>query len=273
MKIFGTFIFLMLFVTASIGQYYYNDIIATNQTNNQFALLTTNHIKKVTAESREADGSLTPHFFLQQVLNQNGTEITTVAEYPSTGNSIFIAQYSDNKISQSIDSVDKIRSVVNYTYNENKLNTITTTTEDKSMNIVSYEEHHWFYDGNLPTKMWVIKNGKDTTIVHFIKEENGNIGEEHWYKNGVKVQNYFYYYNEKQQLTDVVKFNTRAERLLPEFLFTYDEAGNISSFTQVSGTGNYTVWKYIYLSNGLKQKEVLFNKEKQLVGTIEFTYN
>ncbi len=272
MKLFAaTLVFTTLSLVSS-AQYFYNDILTTAQTNKQFALLKENNVGKVTAISHEADGSITQHFFLQQVLNSSKTEVTTTAEYPSTGNSISVSTYLDNKIIRTVDSVDRIKSTVDYTYEGNRLKTISMLTEDKSMNSVSKEQHQWFYEDDLPVKMLVIKGENDTTTVNFVKEEHGNIGEEHWIKKGVKVQNYFYYYDDQHRLTDIVRFNPRASRLLPDFLFTYDENGNVSTFTQVSGAGNYMIWKYLYGPNGLKQKEILFNKEKQLVGTVEFSY-
>lgn len=273
MKALAAIFFILFFVIRSSGQYYYNDIITTLQTNKQFALLKENNIKKIAATSREADGGITQHFLLQQAFDASGTKIITNAEYPSTGSSISTATYANGRIMKTVDSVDRIRSTVSYTYDDDKLRSINMLTEDDSANSVAREEHQWFYKEGLPVKMLLIKDGSDTTTVVFIKEEKGNIGEEQWYKKGVKVQDYFYYYDDQHRLTDIVRFNTRARRLLPDFLFEYNDNSQISSFTQVSGTGNYMIWRYIYNNNGLKQKEVLFNKEKQLVGTIEFAYN
>ena len=121
--------------------------------------------------------------------------------------------------------------------------------------------------------MLLIKNGTDTTVIEFIKDENSLIAEEHWKKNGTVTEKYFYYYSEQGLLSDIVRFNSKAQRLLPDFLFEYDNTGTLTQFIQIpEGSDNYLIWKYIYSTNGLKQKEVCFNKQKQPVGRIEYKY-
>ena len=79
--------------------------------------------------------------------------------------------------------------------------------------------------------------------------------------------------NGKKQLTDVVRFNLKAQRMLPDFLFEYDEAGRIIQAVQVlQGSSDYTIWQYVYGPDGLKQKDILRDKQKQLLGRIEYTY-
>ena len=121
--------------------------------------------------------------------------------------------------------------------------------------------------------MLLIKNNTDTTVIDFAKDEQGNIAEEHWKKKGRQIETYFYYYNIQRQLTGVVRFNLKAQRLLPDYLFEYDENGTLTQLTQVpQGSADYMVWKYTYLPNGLKQNELLFNKQKQPIGRIEYSY-
>jgi hypothetical protein len=141
------------------------------------------------------------------------------------------------------------------------------------MNSSSSETHLWFYENNKPVKMLLIKNNNDTTTVELKKDEQGDVAEERWRKKGHLVENYFYYYNERHRLTDIVRFNTKAQRLLPDFLFEYDDDGRLIQFTQIPvASDNYLVWHYEYGTNGLKEKERCFNKQKRPVGTIEYTY-
>jgi hypothetical protein len=75
------------------------------------------------------------------------------------------------------------------------------------------------------------------------------------------------------KLTDIVRYNAKAQRLLPDFLFEYDNNGTLVKFTQIpQGSADYLVWQYEYLPNGLKQKELCFNKQKEPVGTIVYSY-
>ena len=122
-------------------------------------------------------------------------------------------------------------------------------------------------------KMLLIKNNSDTTTVEFVKDEHGDIAEERWRKKGNLVENYFYYYNDQHKLTDIVRYNERAQRLLPDYLFSYDSNGTLVKLTQIpQGSADYLIWQYVYGPNGLKQKELCFNKQKQPVGTIEYIY-
>jgi hypothetical protein len=38
------------------------------------------------------------------------------------------------------------------------------------------------------------------------------------------------------------------------------------------GRANYLIWKYNYNENGMKNKEVVYNKQKEFLGKIEYTY-
>lgn len=257
----------------SYCQYYYNDILTISQTNNQYRLLKNNHIQQMSARSYEANGELTNDFMLRQTISRNSTVITTTAEYPSTGMSISTSYYENDKIVNSSDSVENLKSTTAYSYSDNKLISINTTTEDKFTNTSSEEMHQWFYENEMPVKMLLIKDNNDTITVNFTKDEDGNIAEERWIKKGKRIQNYFYYYNSRHQLTDIVRYNAKAQRLLPDYLFEYDNNGVLIKLTQVpQASDNYIVWQYIYLPNGLKEKELLFNKQKQPIGKVEYSY-
>ena len=274
MKIVTVVILFFLTISTSYSQYYYNDLITTRQTNKQYQLLKNNRVQQVSAKSYEADGELTDHFMLQQQISSNNNVITTTTEYPSAGKSVSTAFYANDKVSKTINNAENIESTTLYTYDNNNLQSITTQTEDTFMNSSSQEIHQWLYENNLPVKMLLIKDSKDTTVIEFVKDEQGNIAEEHWRKKGRLLQKYFYYYNDQHQLTDIVRFNAKAQRLLPDFLFEYDSNGTLIQLTQIpQGSANYLVWQYIYLPNGLKQKELCFNKQKQPIGRIEYSYH
>lgn len=269
-------IYLLIFLFAahfSYAQYYYNDIITTQQTNDQYALLKKNHVQQVSAKSYEANGELTTDFQLEQNILNNASEIVTTSSFPSTGKSESQSFYTNDKLSKTITNSNNVQSTVLYTYDNDLLKTITTQTVDTFMNSSSQEEHQWFYENNLPVKMLLIKNNSDTTTIELLKDEHGDIAEERWRKKGHLVENYFYYYNDQHKITDIVRYNAKAQRLLPDYLFEYDNNGTLIQLTQVpQGSADYLVWQYVYASNGLKQKELCFNKQKQPVGSIEYTY-
>ena len=272
MRIVFLFAFICAFQYVN-SQYYYNDIITTRQTNRQYKLLKDNNVQLVTGKSFEADGTPAEGFGLTQQLAEGSTVITTVTEHAGTGKTISTSWYNNNRIRKTLDSTDNIKSTVTYSYNNNDIVSITSLTEDVFMNNASTEIHQWTYDNGTPVKMLLIKNNVDTTTVDFIKDSTGNIGEERWTKKGRRLETYFYYYNAKNNLTDIVRYNIRAQRLLPDFLFEYDDKGVLTQSIQVpQGSADYLVWQHIYNSNGLKQRDLCFSKTRQPVGSIEYSY-
>lgn len=262
---------LAIFSLVTKSQYYYNDIITTQQTNKQYKLLTNNNVRSVSAQSFEADGSQVQDFELNQQIS--GSTLTTISSYPSTGKSTSVSTYADGKITRSVDSSANVKNTTTYTYTGNLIASITTVSEDTFMNSASTQSHIWIYENEQPVKMLLVKDNADTTVVLFEKDEHGNIATEKWYRNNRNLENYFYYYNDKNQLTDIVRFNLKAQRLLPDYLFDYNEQGVLIKFTQVpQGSDDYLVWEYSYNANGLKQKESCFNKVHQPVGNIVYTY-
>ncbi|TAE19514.1 MAG: hypothetical protein EAY72_00235, partial [Bacteroidetes bacterium] len=74
-------------------------------------------------------------------------------------------------------------------------------------------------------------------------------------------------------LTDIVRYNNKAKKLLPDFLYEYDATGQLVQTTQVlTGSNNYFIWKYSYQENGLKLKEECFDKQGLLVGYVTYSY-
>ena len=150
----------------------------------------------------------------------------------------------------------------------------TTTDTATAIKMMSAEIHEWTYnEAGQPVSMLKIKNSTDTTVIEISKDEQGLIAEENWKKKNRKVETYYYYYDAKNRLTDIVRYNSRLKKLLPDYLYEYDASGRIRQMTQVSlSSSSYIVWKYTYTEKGLKQKEAGYDKEKKLVGRIEYTY-
>ena len=261
-------------ISRAHSQYYYNDIVATKQAVQQYQALKANHIRHVTATSYESDNQPTENFKLEQIISPDASTVTIDASYPSTGNLLTVNKYQDGKLISTQDSSANVSTITTYTYNpDGNIASISTQTEDTFMNSHSKEVHLWQYNGNgLPEQMLRIKDGKDTTLVQ-LTYDNGNVAQETWKRNGKVIENYYYYYNSNNQLTDIVRYNYRVKKLLPDFLYDYDASGRVIKMTQVpTGRSDYMIWQYIYNSNGLKEKELLFNKQQQPVGRIEYKY-
>ena len=71
----------------------------------------------------------------------------------------------------------------------------------------------------------------------------------------------------------MVRYNTRAKRLLPDYIFEYDEAGRIAMMlVTTAGGADYQKWFYKYDEKGLKIKDECYSKNKALIGKIEYSY-
>ena len=118
-----------------------------------------------------------------------------------------------------------------------------------------------------------IKNGRDTSFVHFKLDDKNNITEEQSTRNGIKSDPVYYYYDAQNRLTDIVRYSAKARRLLPEYMFEYSAANQvIQKITVPSNNSEYLIWRYQYDANGLKIKEAIYTKQKQLTGKIEYVY-
>jgi hypothetical protein len=117
-------------------------------------------------------------------------------------------------------------------------------------------------------------NGTDTTIVRFVTDEKGNIAEEHSVRNKTELPTVYYYYDEGNRLTDIVRYNPKAQRLLPDYIFEYDGGGRPASMLIVpeQGVSEYQKWIYEYNEKGLKIKESCFNRRKEFLGSIGYEY-
>jgi hypothetical protein len=151
---------------------------------------------------------------------------------------------------------------------------ITLTTTDTAMKSTLTEVHEWTYnEAGQPQSMLKIKNRTDTTVIELIKDEQGLIVEERWKRKNRVVETYYYYYDTNKQLTDIVRYNTRLKKLLPDFQYEYDANGRVNKMTQLAmNTNSYFIWQYVYNEKGLKQKEVGFDKDRRMIGRIEYTY-
>lgn len=272
---------LTIFLTLGIfgyldAQYYLNDIVNANRAADQFANMKNAGIKKVNATSYDGDGTISENFTLNQTVNAQANSLTTFSQSDYTGQSTLTSYFlPNNRLAKSSDSSSSLSSSTVYNYNDNGLLTsMIISSTDTVQAFTMTEKHLYAYDnkGN-PASMLRIKNNVDTIKVIFVPAENGKPGEEQWWKGNRKVENWFYYYDAKGQLTDVARFNNKAQRILPDIIFEYDEDGRVSQQTTVqTGSNTYRIWRYVYDSRDLKLKEGVFNKYKQAEGRIEYSY-
>jgi hypothetical protein len=268
-------LFILISSATLHAQYYYKDLIGTRDINQTIKLYASNKVLSAEATGFDGDGvknsdfSETHNFFtdrnLLKIATRNKTVITN--EYYRFDSKGLLINMSDTSSS--------LVSATTYTYDEKDNPVlIKNTVTDADDSIYANEVHQWFYnDQGRPLRMLKISNS-DTTEVRFTLDEKGNVIEELPYIKKISGEKTYYYYDSKNRLTDIVRFNTKARRLLPDYMFEYTENNQVSQkITTLSMMDlGYLIWRYVYNDKGLKIKEASFNKDKVMTGKIEYSY-
>jgi hypothetical protein len=267
-------ILVLLLTIKSTAQYYYKDIISSNQIKADLQAYKDNKIKKITIKSFEENGEESEGFFCEKKLNKKYTESTIFTRSNFSYASELQTKYDEaGRILSTYDSSAFSVTAIRYGYNDKNLITqihssIKSNAEEFNNAIV--EQHFYTYENEIPINLKVVKNNRDTINILFETDEQGNITIEKNTANGTK---YYYYYDDKNRLTDIVPATEYSKSLKPDYIFTYNNAGLITQMTAVEeGSSNYFVWKYTY-DNGLRVREKCYSNERRLMGSIEYSYN
>jgi YD repeat-containing protein len=277
---FSLLITLSLLTRVCNAQYYYKDLIVNKENTARWRSCKDNHVKAVTLSSLEADGKPTDGFTGDQQVSADYLHVTTHSKSSGTGDSWIFADYSPGGqgLVRNLDTSDTYQNESVYQYdNQGRLTSISDTSTETDNHVTAVEQHIWTYDPAHPGKplsMLKIVNGHDTTYIRFVLDDNGNVTEERSTRLGVALPAFYYYYDAGNHLTDIVRYNARAARLLPVEMFEYGEDGKVSSALIVPEEGNsfYEKWYYEYNDKGLKIKDFCYNKQKELLGSVEYRY-
>lgn len=257
------------------AQYYYKDIIGTKESAMLLKTYKAANVAVVQVTSYDADNTRDDAFFVAQTFSKPHARLLTQTRSTGGTNS-FLTTIADTsgRIIETKDSSETLQTASTYTYNNyGLLEKLQSQTIDSAKKMNETEVHLWFYENNLPMRMLRIVNGQDTTFTQF-KIENGKVAEEQSTRKGLKQEAVYYYYNAAGNLTDIVRYNARAQRLLPEYMFEYDASGNVIQKITVPANGSdYLIWRYQYNAGGLKIKEAIYDKSKKLLGKIEYNYS
>ncbi len=269
------FLFLNFLLVQSLSaQFFYNDIIVNKEGNKQFERLTKLGIKKIKALNYLTDNQLAEGFFIEQAVDSVAQTLTTVTRIPNRTDAKQISYFKNNLLQKTFETnnIIEINNVFNYDANQ-LLTSVHSLTNDTTIDYSNAEVHFWQYNAaKKPIKMLKVKNNIDSTTVELRFDENGQVSEEHWFVKNREIEVYFYYYD-KNLLTDIVRYNPFKKKLTPEFVFEYNEQNQITQMTQFRQGGNeFFIWKYSYLPNGLKEKEICFDSNENFVGKVVYQY-
>lgn len=276
---------LPLLFTCSLSlraQYYYNDIIGTMETNRQMQTYLANKVKMVSASGYTPQGSKATDFSETQEIMENGKalKITTIANLNRT---VYYNRFdAQNGLISITDSVLGVESITSYEYDkEGRIISVQNTVKDPENEIDQSELHKWSYNKEgKPEKMWRIINSNDSLEIRFVPDENGNPGEEISYRKGKETDRLYYYFDEKGRITDIVRYNEKIRKLVPDNIISYDDNGRVlqiitstpgDKYGKITWVG-YQIWRYVYNEQGLKTAEALFNNEQEMTGRIKYSY-
>lgn len=268
------FSFILMLNINCFAQYYYKDILSNRQVAADMATYKENKVRNIVIKSFESDGSPSEGFFCQKKISKDYKTADLITRADVTGTSEFISTFDNNgKLISTSDSSHNSVTNIYFRYNDKgqiQATRSTVRSNDDDFTNSLLEEHLYFYnDESQPVKMIRVRNSTDSTVILFALDDANNIGIEKDTKSGSK---YYYYYNAKKQLTDIVAANDFKKNLVPDYSFEYNGAGQATQMTSSEEGGNYYfIWKYSY-ENGLRTKEKCYGKGRTLLGSVEYEY-
>ena len=260
-------------ITAN-AQYYYKDIVVTGQISANYKILSDNKVTRVTLNPAALDPSQNI-VILQQTVYPSQQLVVTYTKVPNATESWLKSYYSKTGLLvKTVDSSAEFVTSSLYQYDAGNRLIVINSNSVPSNDPAETEIHQWTYNSNgQPLQMLKIKNGNDTTFVSITADEQGNPAEEKAERKKGNLGTTYYYFDAQHRLTDVARYNKRASRILPDYMFEYTNASQLSQMIVVpEGSADYQTWKYIYNQQGLKEKDICYSKQKQMVASIEYVY-
>lgn len=275
MRIYQTTVFFLFSIMSCFttkAQFYYKDVVSNETNLANYQLHKKNKLVKITGESFEATGEPTTDFVFTQQYNSSYSQLKTLTVAPLSGKSAMTSYYNgQGQLYRSTDSSETSFTQYDYNYDSTgKLTFIKSSSNIIGERNKTVESHQWIYNSKgIPEKMIRVKDQRDSTVYMFVSDENGKVIEEQPVIKGNAGEKTFYYYDESGRLSDIVRYNSRAGKLLPDYIFNYGEDGKlIEMITVQDGGTDYLTWRYKYEDNGIKSEELCYNKLKRLVGKL-----
>lgn len=266
--------FLLFFYSGTQAQYYYKDLVSAQQLMEKLHHYKAQSVKSVNFLSFDANNQPIEGFNGGQTVSADFLSIETNITDPLSGQSQSIAHFDANgKLLETIDSSDGFRNNTYYSYDEQGRISKILTESISAGGFEIKELHVWTYnDKNKPASMLKIKNGKDTSFVRFVADDQGDPGEERAVHQGQPLPVYYYYFDQQHRLTDIVRYNERAKRLLPDYIFEYEDGRLATMLVVPEGNSDYQKWYYSYDADGLKLQDACYSKTQTLIGRVEYKY-
>jgi hypothetical protein len=267
----------IVMIPALQAQYYYQDIITNRYNHEQFQLMKKEKVTGVTIKSVEDTGETTEGFFMEQLFNNSYTQLKTTTRLPAAKEKSVMVNYFNQQgyLYRTVDSSENSITVYEYSYGpDGRMAAILNTSRSQEDKMKTTESHTWIYnEKGVPEKMIRVRENADTMEIRLATDEKGNVTEEQSFRKGIAGDKVYYYYDDAGRLTDIVRYQDKLGKLIPDYTFDYNAEGRLAEMMVVQQSGkDYLVWKYDYNANGLKKREACYTKQKRLAGSMEYSY-
>jgi hypothetical protein len=265
---------LLLGASFTQAQFYYKDFISSKLAADDQLAYKNAKVRTIQLNSFEANGFPSEDFFCEKRISKDYKKSTLYSRIGLTGKQLLENYFNDNgQLIRTYDSSEFSVTQTEFVYNE-KGSLIATQSDSRSndddfiSHVIEVHEYHYDVNGHL-TDMIRIKNESDSIIISFTSDDNKMVAIE----KDTRTNNlFYYYYDEYGQMTDITHFNEVRNKMVADYVYTYNSDGSISQLTTTeAGADNFVVWKYKY-ENGLRIAERLFDKDGNLIGKIEYQY-
>lgn len=261
--------------SAANAQYFYKDIVNNAELTKSITLYKENKVRKVSVTSIEPDGTPSEGFFCEKTINKKCTQISFFSRSNFTPASLFVSDFSeDGYLIHSSDSSQLSVTNTNYEYDAqkrvSKITSVMKSLDDDFMTEQKEEHIYQYTHKGVPERMFLVNNSKDTVLILFAANDDGLIETEMNTQDG---SYYYYYYDSNKRLTDITLSSDLRPKPVPQYIFQYNQQGNISQMTTVEeGNKDFTVWKYKY-ENGMVVSEKCYGKRgAEIMGSLEYEY-
>lgn len=258
------------------GQYLFQEIMSLKQAGTERKMYSDRNIRKIRVKSFEDDGSLSKRFFCEKKFSKDHREYKLYTRTGVGEKSLMIGIFNENgSLIKTTDSSENLVRTCHVQYDDKNRITETKTISrsmDEDFLIELTEIHSYAYENENstnPASMWKIKQGKDSSLILFQPDEQGDIAIEKNARTGAK---YYYYYDSRKKITDIVHQSEFKTDLVPDYIFEYDNLEQlIRTTTAASNVREKTNWLYDY-KDGLKVLEIIKSGTGETLGRFEYEY-
>src|SRR5688572_14959768 len=139
---------LLLSCLSGSAQYYYSDVIGTNETAATMKLYQQHKVNRVILNSYDEDGTKSDAFYVEQTFSPGTNTLRTITRSGVTLESVLTTYLNANgQVAKTVDSSTALVSTSIYSYNnEGLLTNVQQSSIDTSNNFSQFEEHQWQYE-------------------------------------------------------------------------------------------------------------------------------